>query len=289
MARYDVFLANALADREQAELVVRRLRALKFKVRYDKKREHTTPSPRDYRDADNSDAVLILWSEQACDTDSRDSDWVHAIAHHARSRDNSLVQAGLDASVPDEPFSEDQRFALSGLTSRKLVEGYYQLVDHLGARQGRSDLRDWLALKASDKDGKEIWKENHPTDPLALVGKPKTAKPAPAKPKAESVSSPSPMPHALEKNLDASPARSTIVAEDQIGTIMLAAVSAIILGMLLLSAALRSDVIGAMPVDANGVQLVEQCPAGQVPAYLLNQTVRPPLEPGPIIDDTEDE
>ena len=68
MARYNVFLANALADREKAELVVRRLRALKIKVRYDKKREHTTPTPRDYRDADNSQSVLVLWSKEACDS-----------------------------------------------------------------------------------------------------------------------------------------------------------------------------------------------------------------------------
>lgn len=290
MARYDVFLANALADREQAELIVRRLRALKFKVRYDKKRAHTTPTPRDYRDADNSGAVLVLWSTHACDTDSRDSDWVHAIAHHARSKDDVLVQAGLDAAIPDEPFSADRRFDLSGMTSRKLVEGYYDLVDHLGLRDGRTDLRDWLALKASDKDGKEVWKENHPTDPLSLVGKPKAAKPAAPKPAAESASAASPVTIAgFEKTLEAPSPASANAPEDRLGTIMLAAVAAIILGMLMLSASLRSGVRDTVPVDANGVQLVEQCPAGQIPAYLLNQTVRPPLEPGPIIDDTEDE
>ena len=63
MARYDVFLVSTLADRAKAELIVRRLRALKFKVRHDKKREHTTPTPRDYRDADNSQSVLVLWSK----------------------------------------------------------------------------------------------------------------------------------------------------------------------------------------------------------------------------------
>lgn len=288
MARYNVFLANALADREKAELVVRRLRALKFKVRYDKKREHTTPTPRDYRDADNSDAVLVLWSEQACDTDSRDSDWVHAIAHHARSGDDVLLQACLDASTPDEPFNADQHFDLSGLTSRKLVEGYYQLVETLGARDGRTDLRDWLALKASDKEGKEIWKENHPTDPLALVGRPKTAKPSAPKPQAEAAKLPS-VTSSFQKNLEAPPTTPIRAPEDRLGTILLAAVGAIIVGMLLLSAALRSYMIAPMPVDTNGVELVEQCPAGQVPAYLLNQTPRPPLEPGPIIDDTEDE
>ena len=62
MARYDVFLVNALADSEKAVLIVRRLRALKFKVRYDNKREHTTPTPKDYRDTDNSQTQLHLRS-----------------------------------------------------------------------------------------------------------------------------------------------------------------------------------------------------------------------------------
>ena len=109
MARYDVFLVSTLADRAKAELIVRRLRALKFKVRHDKKREHTTPTPRDYRDADNSQSVLVLWSKEACDTSKSDSDWVHAIAHHARSKDGVLLQVGLDKSVPDEPFANDKR------------------------------------------------------------------------------------------------------------------------------------------------------------------------------------
>ena len=70
---------------------------------------------------------------------------------------------------------------------------------------------------------------------------------------------------------------------------MLATVGAVIVGMLVLSAALRSGVSAPYPNGANGAPLVEQCPAGQIPAYLLNPDVRPPLEPGPIIDDTEDE
>lgn len=290
MARYDVFLASTLADREKAELIVRRLRALKFKVRYDKKREHTTPTPKDYRDADNARSTLILWSAAACETDSPDSDWVHAIAHHARSKTDVLVQASLDSAVPDEPFSNDQRFDLSGMGPRKLVEGYYQLVEDLGARDGRTDLRDWLALKASDKDGKEIWKENHPNDPLALVGKAKEApKPATPAPK------PEPAPAATEisasrsfvANLEASASRAKAPQENQLETIMLSAVGAVIVGMLLLSAALRSGIAETVPTSADGTQLVEQCPAGQIPAYLLDQRVRPPLEPGPIIDDTE--
>lgn len=292
MTRYDVFLANALADREMAELIVRRLRALKFKVRYDKKREHTTPTPKDYRDADAAQSVLILWSKESCNTESRDSDWVHAIAHHARSKDGVLVQAGLDASVPDEPFRDDTRFAVSGMGPRKLVTGYYDLVEELGRRDGRVDLRDWIDLKASDKNGKEIWKENHPADPLSQAPKPKK----PRKPQAAAIPAATPVSAApaavspdFAANLDAPAAAASAAIEDRLGPIMLMTVGAAILGMLLLSGALRSSAIDAPPTTADGTTLVEKCPAGQIPAYLLNQGVRQPLEPGPIIDDTEDE
>lgn len=286
MARYDVFLVSTLADRETAELIVRRLRALKFKVRYDKKREHTTPTPKDYRDADNAGSILVLWSAAACNTDQRDSDWVHAIAHHARSKPGVLIQASLDDALPDEPFRDDPRHVLSGIGPRKLVEGYYQLAEELGARDGRTDLRDWLALKASDKDGKAVWKENHPNDPLALVGKPKAA--AVPKPVATApppvTAAPSPR---FVADLEAPSGHAIRPQEDQLGTIMLATVGAVIVGMLLLSAALRSGLAETLPTSADGTQLVEQCPAGQIPSYLLAPHVRPPLEPGPIIDDTE--
>lgn len=290
MARYDVFLVNALADREKADLIVRRLRALKFKVRHDKKREHTTPTPKDYRDADNSQSVLILWSKDACDTRQSDSDWVHAIAHHSRSKDGVLLQAGLDKSVPDEPFSEDRRFALSGMGPRKLVNGYYDLVDELGRRDGRKDLRDWIDLKAGDKEGKAVWKENHPTDPLSQAPKPKAA----AKPKPEA---------APEVAAAAAPAAATTrpkapplemipptvpkQTDDVLGPFMLAAVAIVIVAMLIMSAAMSTKAGLPAIAGAGGATLVAQCPEGQVPGYLLEEEAPPVLEPGPIIDDTE--
>lgn len=290
MARYDVFLVNALADREKADLIVRRLRALKFKVRHDKKREHTTPTPKDYRDADNSQSVLILWSKDACDTRQSDSDWVHAIAHHSRSKDGVLLQAGLDKSVPDEPFSEDKRFALSGMGPRKLVNGYYDLVDELGRRDGRKDLRDWIDLKAGDKDGKAVWKENHPTDPLSQAPKPKAA----AKPKPEA---------APEVAAAAAPAAATTrpkapplemipptvpkQTDDVLGPFMLAAVAIVIVAMLIMSASMSTKAGLPAIAGAGGATLVAQCPEGQVPGYLLDEEAPPVLEPGPIIDDTE--
>ena len=59
---YDVMIASAMADKAKAELVAKRLRSLKFRVRYDAKREHTTPTTRDLNDANRSGAVLVLWS-----------------------------------------------------------------------------------------------------------------------------------------------------------------------------------------------------------------------------------
>lgn len=281
MSRYDVFLVNALADRDKADLVVRRLRALKFKVRYDKKREHTTPTPKDYRDADASQTVLILWSKDACDTAQSDSDWVHAIAHHARSKDGVLLQSGLDRSVPDEPFSDDKRYALTGMGPRKLVNGYYDLVDELGRRDGRKDLRAWVDLKASDKDGKDAWKEDHPTDPLSQVAKPKGAV-APA----AAVASAATIPEIAE--IAITPPQVPKQTKDVLGPFMLGAVGIVILAMLIMSAAMGTKTGLPAVASVPGSQLVAQCPEGQMPSYLLEQETRRPLEPGPIIDDTEE-
>ena len=283
MARYDVFLVSTLADREKADLVVRRLRALKFKVRHDKKREHTTPTPRDYRDADNSQSVLVLWSKEACDTSKSDSDWVHALAHHARSKDGTLLQVALDKAVPDEPFSEDARFSLSGMGPRKLVQGYYDLAEELGRRDGRKNLSAWIDLKASDKDGKALWIEQHPTDPLAQA---RTSSPAgkatiAAEPIAVAAAQPNVPPLVI------TPLPPPVPQQLDLGRIMLGTVALVILGMLVMSASMRTQA-GLPAVGGANSAAVEQCPAGQMPAYLLDQTTRPPLEPGPIIDDTEE-
>lgn len=277
MARYDLFLVSTLADREKAELLVRRLRALKFKVRYDKKREHTTPTPKDYRDADNSQSVLVLWSKEACDTSKSDSDWVHAIAHHARSKDGTLLQVGLDKSVPDEPFAEDKRFSVSGMRPRKLVTGFYDLVDELGRRDGRKDLRAWIDLKTSDKEGKEAWKDAHPTDPLSQVKKPAS--------KASSASAAAP-PVRKVPPLVMNPPKPQPQDDIDFGMVILLAVASVIFIMLVMSASMRTK--PGLPAVAghSGSELVARCPLGQMPEYLLDDEARGPLEPGPIIDDT---
>ena len=289
MARYDVFLVSTLAARAKAELIVRRLRALKFKVRHDKKREHTTPTPRDYRDADNSQSVLVLWSKEACDTSKSDSDWVHAIAHHARSKDGVLLQVGLDKSVPDEPFANDKRYSVSGMGPRKLVNGYYDLVDELGRRDGRKDLRTWIDLPPRDKAAKEAWKSGHPTDPLSVVKKP--APKAKAKPK---IPAPQPAAETTAKPvrkvppLVINPPKPTPIEPINVGRVILIAVALVILIMLVMSASMRTRAGLPATAGAAGPFLAEQCPPGQIPSNLLDPETRPPLEPGPIIVDTVD-
>ncbi|MEL7032769.1 MAG: hypothetical protein AAGL97_08760 [Pseudomonadota bacterium] len=291
MARYDVFLVSTLADRAKAELIVRRLRALKFKVRHDKKREHTTPTPKDYRDADNSQTVLVMWSKEACDTSKSDSDWVHAIAHHARSMDGVLLQVGLDKSVPDEPFADDKRYSLSGMGPRKLVNGYYDLVEELGRRDGRKDLRAWIDLPPRDKEAKDAWKEAHPTDPLSVVKKPAAkAKPSKAKPAPAAQTTPAAAAKPVRKvpPLVINPPKPTPQEPINVGRVILISVALVILIMLVMSANMRTQSGLPAIAGASGATLVEQCPPGQIPSHLLDQESRPPLEPGPIIDDTGD-
>ena len=165
----------------------------------------------------------------------------------------------------------------------------------LGRRDGRRDLRDWIELKASDKDGKEIWKEAHPTDPLSQAPKPKkkasaTAPKSAAAPKATAASAAAVAPVTIPPAPSATikPPSVPQRTEDTLGPYMLGAVGIIIVGMFLMSAGLRTQAgLPATAIGGTGA-LVEQCPAGQMPAYLLDQQQPGVLEPGPIIDDTEE-
>lgn len=75
--------------------------------------------------------------------------------------------------------------------------------------------------------------------------------------------------------------------EDVLGPFMLAAVGVIIVGMLILSTAMKTKAGLPAIAGAGSGALVAQCPEGQMPAYLLEDQAPTVLEPGPIIDDTE--
>lgn len=167
---YDVFLVSAIEDTEFADMVARRLRALKMKVWFDKKRDSRTFDSKDARNVEKSRNMLVLWSKAA-----DESDWVHAVARTGRSR-NILVQTAIDDVVPRDPFHVDDRIDLSGLTSRKLVPGYASVIGVLGKSQGRKGLEDYLPLAPKDR---AAWFKKHPKDPIAVAASSKAAANAP--------------------------------------------------------------------------------------------------------------
>lgn len=300
---YDVFLVSALEDRDTAKLIARRLRSLKFKVWLDQKQVDETFDAKDARDAMNSEAVLVLWSQNAVK-----SDWVRAAAAVGNSRPgNVMIQAGLDKTIPYEPYRQTKRFALEGMTTRKIPPAFADMVEELGRRQGRSDLRDWLGYGAKDEDERLDWLAAHPTDPLAIDAKKKRdkdlgLKPAPAREaigaaalaaaslRGSGAPTPATPANGARSNGTAPMASngalaSARLADEALGWGTLMAVAAAIVAMLILAWVFRSQ--PAVPSSGLGIANAsfaqEACPAGTVPRSLLNV-----LEPsGPIIDDTQ--
>ncbi|MEH6743220.1 toll/interleukin-1 receptor domain-containing protein [Hyphomonas sp.] len=290
---YDVFLVSAIEDRDMAKLVARRLRSLKFKVWFDQKQTDNTFDAKDARNAGNSRHMLVMWSEHAVK-----SDWVRAAASIGHSRSGMLAQVSLDKTIPYEPFKSDKRFSIEGMTSRKTPEGFYKMIEELAQRDGRSDLREWMNFGSKDEEAREDWLAAHPDDPLAIDAQKKREKamgikPAPAAEtasaaalaKASVKSQPSSSSSASRPVSPAVPAGSDPLG---MGWGTIAAVAAAVFAMFFLSWIFRSQTITApahagAPGVGNAYVLQEACPAGQVPASLMKV-----LEPGPIINDTEE-
>lgn len=280
---YDVFIAYAPEDRDMAALVTRRLRALKFKVRFSKREEEPTFDDKDARDALKSQSMLVLWSEAALS-----SDWVRAAASIGHSRPGTLVQVGLDDAIPYDPFHLDKRYDLKGFTSRTTVEGWYQTVEELGRRDGRRDLRAWINIPSGDEDAKTEWLEAHATDPLALHAKALRDKkmgivPAAAASAGAAALAASAIGSGSAATKSPAPAAAAMAAhEDDTGAGWL--IPLILLGiaaMLLFGWFSRSNAL-AKTGAANVTQLVQTCPAGMIPANMLGTG---PLETGRIIVD----
>ncbi len=290
---YDVFLVSAIEDRDMAKLVARRLRSLKFKVWFDQKQTDNTFDAKDARNAGNSRHMLVMWSEHAVK-----SDWVRAAASIGHSRSGMLAQVSLDKTIPYEPFKNDKRFSIEGMTSRKTPEGFYKMIEELAQRDGRSDLREWMNFGSKDEEAREDWLAAHPDDPLAIDAQKKREKamgikPAPAAEtasaaalaKASVKSQPGNSSSASRPVSPAVPAGSDPLG---MGWGTIAAVAAAVFAMFFLSWIFRSQTITApmhagAPGVGNAYVLQEACPAGQVPASLMKV-----LEPGPIINDTEE-
>lgn len=278
--RYDIFLASAMADRDRVDLLVRRLRGLKLKVRYARTRSHTTPTAKDVKQANLAETVLVVWSRAACDTTQADSDWVHAMAHQARSRPGALLQAGLDKSVPDEPFDTDHRYSLIGMGPKRLPRGLLEMVDELGTRTKRPGLRDWLALAPRDTQGKSAWMAAHPEDPIAMAGRPAPAiSQAPAAPVAITARQAAPVTAAISP-----PARTSADLPAPRGDHVLMGLILLGISALFVASYLSRSSTEPIGVSNAGPQFIFECPNGERMMCPIGT-----LEPtGPVIDDTSD-
>jgi hypothetical protein len=302
---YDVFLVSASEDRDTAKLIARRLRALKFKVWFNQKQVDETFDAKDARNATNSTSMLVLWSEH-----SVKSDWVRAAASVGHSRPGTLVQIGLDKTIPYEPFRTGKRQSVVGMTSRKTPDGFYKAVEALGANDGRTGLREWMGFGSKDEDGRADWLAEHPNDPLALHAKARRekelgVKPAPA-PEAQgaaalaaaslkgstngsghrtvagmTIAAAAARPSAAPV---AAPAEETIISWGTVAAISLAIVGMLILAWFFRSQPIAPEMRVAMPAISNGSSGTVTCPAGQVPRSLMNDV----MQPGPIINNTDD-
>lgn len=291
--KYDVFLVSASEDLDKADQVARRLRALKFKVRFDKKRAHSAATPKDIADLETSICTLILWSKAGVDPDKDTSAWIYQIGAMAKDGETMLIQAALDRAIPRMPFEDDSRNSLFGLAPRKLNRGFNIIAGLIGDATDRPDLKDWLGLTTQQKDEKEAWKTAHPDDPLSQLPKPKArakAKPTPtaatSMPLAEVTEKSRllrPKPPPLKLNPPVPPTYTP--HEITTGQIMIGCISAGIALMLVVSYFVQSRSATLPAVGNAGPFLAQPCPAGEVPADML---VPPPLAHGEIIDDTEE-
>lgn len=314
---YDVFIVAALEDRDMAKLVTRRLRSLKMRVWYDAKSTDDEFDEKEARAIHRSKAVLVLWSENAVK-----SDFVRAAAGTGYSiKEQPFIQAALDDVVPYEPYSTDTRHGLKGFTSRTNTEGWFEIVEKLEAQQGRKDLREWLLIPTKDKDELDAWRDKHPKDPLSIKGQPVGVKKPEPETKSQAgaaaltgaaaatasaatlaartpTSPPAPAPVSRpDPEVKVSPAKAVdtpkptqkaaAAADADMGrggmiTMMLLAIAA----LFLLAYLWRTLQVqrSTLPAVANSV-VYQSCPAGTVPRSLLSEEL---LEPGPIVNDTED-
>lgn len=218
------------------------------------------------------------------------SDWVRAAASIGQSRQGVLVHAGLDSAIPDDPFGSAHRYDLVGLTSRTIVDGWYDTVDALGERTNRINLRRWMMLGKKDEAGQAQWLAAHPDDPLALhaakkAGAGQTASVSPSR-----RSTPKAMPAIVTERTEpvAEIAEDTAEAMS-IFSLQAAPVWVASAGII---AMLGFAGLFASPPDARislpeGAIYAQSCPVGTMPANLFPRR-RGTLQHPPIIDDTSD-
>ena len=167
---HDILIISDPDDKSASDMVARRLRALKFKVRNNRAPAKAEPTAKDLAEVSGAQAVLALWSQSSTDEVRPQSVWASAMIKAALSEGVSTIHTRLDNMVPHSDFASSPVYDLRGLTGRKLVPGFLDVVEILGASVSRPGLHEWLAIDPCDKKGRDSWLAAHPSDPL--TGKP---------------------------------------------------------------------------------------------------------------------
>jgi adenylate cyclase len=133
----EVFISYARSSEEQAIRVEEALREAGFAVW----RDAELPAHRSYAEVieerlRSSEAVVVLWSVEAVK-----SQWVRAEADAAREL-GTLVQAGVDGTIPPIPFNQIQCADLQGWTGDREHSGWRKLSSSVAALAGAPTKRE---------------------------------------------------------------------------------------------------------------------------------------------------
>ncbi|MFP5328695.1 MAG: TIR domain-containing protein [Alphaproteobacteria bacterium] len=129
----DVFISYARASEDQAKRVEQALRTSGYAVW----RDSELPAHRSYAEVieerlKSAKAVIVLWSAEAAK-----SQWVRAEADAAREL-GTLVQAGVDGSMPPIPFNQIQCADLQGWKGEKSHAGWRKLIASIETLAGKA-------------------------------------------------------------------------------------------------------------------------------------------------------
>ena len=282
---HDILIISDPDDKSASDMIARRLRALKFKVRNNRAPTKAQPTAKDLAEVTTARAVLALWSETSTDASRAQSAWLSAMVQAAAAEGNMATHARLDDTAPHPDFTANLIHDLQGLTGRKLVPAFSDLVELLGASVSRPGLNEWLALDASDKKGREGWLGAHPNDPLNGTVKSDTAappEPEPTPPAPTAVQPRVVIPPPIHAQLN--PKRFDPSKQPPAGGELLLAGAC--LGILLMFVAaffVRSEPFSATSADPIMPPFAAPCRDNPD-----DPRCREPLQPtGPIIDDTQ--
>lgn len=186
----DVFISYKREERARCVAIYNALVDLKLSVWFDAHIEPGTSFDREIeREVRTARAILVLWSELACD-----SDWIRAEARTGKQGER-LVAVRLDDCLPPLEFASVQAVDLFDAGNFQSGEGWRQTAGRIGRLAKRPGLGDYVrAEQLADPALWRNWIEANPTEPLLAKAKERLAAlteqlplPTPASPPADHV------------------------------------------------------------------------------------------------------